>query len=337
MLQDAIELDPTQGPLGIAHTRWATHGVPSERNAHPHISRDGVAIVHNGIIENHDELREELKRSGYEFSSETDTEVIAHRIHYHLQKTADLFKAVRATVAELEGAYALAVISQKDPERIIVARDGLPGRHRPRRGRELRRLGRRGAAAGDAQVHLPRGRRRLRDPPRQRAHLRPGRQHRAATGARKRALGRRGREGRLPALHAQGNLRAAACRGADARRACRGRQAARGGVRSGGTGRVCEDRSRAHRGVRDQLPRERGGQVFHRADLPPAVLGGDRQRVPLSQPGRAEEHAVRQRLAVGRDGGHAGRAARSEAGRATCRSSPSATCRRARWFASPSW
>ncbi len=126
MLQDAIELDPTQGPLGIAHTRWATHGVPSERNAHPHISRDGVAIVHNGIIENHDELRDELKRSGYEFSSETDTEVIAHRIHYHLQKTADLFKAVRATVAELEGAYALAVISQKEPERIIVARVGCP-------------------------------------------------------------------------------------------------------------------------------------------------------------------------------------------------------------------
>jgi len=126
MLQDAIELDPTSGPLGIAHTRWATHGVPSERNAHPHISRDGVAIVHNGIIENHDELRDELKQAGYEFTSETDTEVIAHRIHYHLQSTADLFKAVRATVAELEGAYALAVISQKDPERIIVARMGCP-------------------------------------------------------------------------------------------------------------------------------------------------------------------------------------------------------------------
>jgi glucosamine--fructose-6-phosphate aminotransferase (isomerizing) len=125
-LQDAIEADPTHGPLGIAHTRWATHGVPSERNAHPHISRDGIAIVHNGIIENHEELRSELRQAGYEFTSETDTEVIAHRIHYHLQQTRDLFKAVRATVAELEGAYALAVMSQNEPDRIILAREGCP-------------------------------------------------------------------------------------------------------------------------------------------------------------------------------------------------------------------
>ena len=100
--------------------------MPSERNAHPHISKDGIALVHNGIIENHEELRDELKAAGYEFTSETDTEVIAHRVHYHLQKTGDLFKAVRATVSELQGAYALAVISQKDPERIILAREGCP-------------------------------------------------------------------------------------------------------------------------------------------------------------------------------------------------------------------
>jgi glutamine---fructose-6-phosphate transaminase (isomerizing) len=126
MLQEALDQDPTHGKIGIAHTRWATHGVPSERNAHPHISRDGLAIVHNGIIENHDELREELKRLGYNFTSETDTEVIAHRIHHHLQTVKDLFKAVRATVAELEGAYALAVVSENDPERIILAREGCP-------------------------------------------------------------------------------------------------------------------------------------------------------------------------------------------------------------------
>src|SRR5207248_250560 len=101
MLDAALAQTPTAGHVGIAHTRWATHGVPSERNAHPHISRDGLAIVHNGIIENHDELRADLERRGYRFSSETDTEVIAHRIHYHLQSVRDLFKAVRATVAEV--------------------------------------------------------------------------------------------------------------------------------------------------------------------------------------------------------------------------------------------
>ena len=126
VLQEALDRAPLHGNLGIAHTRWATHGVPSERNAHPHISRDGLAIVHNGIIENHEELRAELKRAGYEFSSETDTEVIAHRIHHHLQTVKDLFKAVRATVSELEGAYALAVVSEHDPERIILAREGCP-------------------------------------------------------------------------------------------------------------------------------------------------------------------------------------------------------------------
>src|SRR6188508_2172792 len=126
VLQDAIDADPTYGPVGIAHTRWATHGVPSERNAHPHISHDGLAIVHNGIIENHEELREELKKAGYKFTSETDTEVIAHRVHHHMQSLKDLFKAVRATVAELEGAYALAVVSEAEPERIILAREGCP-------------------------------------------------------------------------------------------------------------------------------------------------------------------------------------------------------------------
>jgi glucosamine--fructose-6-phosphate aminotransferase (isomerizing) len=126
MLQEALEQTPAHGNLGIAHTRWATHGVPSERNAHPHISLGGLAIVHNGIIENHEELRADLARRGYTFTSETDTEVIAHRIHFHLETVKDFFKAVRATVAELEGAYALAVVSEHDPERIILAREGCP-------------------------------------------------------------------------------------------------------------------------------------------------------------------------------------------------------------------
>jgi glutamine---fructose-6-phosphate transaminase (isomerizing) len=125
-LEQALEQMPLRGRIGIAHTRWATHGVPSERNAHPHLSRDGLAIVHNGIIENYEELREDLRRAGYQFSSETDTEVVAHRIHFHLEKLGDLFKAVRATVAELEGAYALVVVSEQDPERLIGARMGCP-------------------------------------------------------------------------------------------------------------------------------------------------------------------------------------------------------------------
>src|ERR1700742_4033741 len=123
-LEEAIERQPTRGKVGIAHTRWATHGAPSERNAHPHVSHDGLAIVHNGIIENHAELRAKLTQAGYKFLSETDTEVIAHRIHYHLKTVKDLFKAVRATVAELEGAYALAVVSENEPDLMIVAREG---------------------------------------------------------------------------------------------------------------------------------------------------------------------------------------------------------------------
>jgi glucosamine--fructose-6-phosphate aminotransferase (isomerizing) len=126
MLQDAIDAAPVGGHVGIAHTRWATHGVPTTDNAHPHISRDGVAIVHNGIIENHEMLRTDLKRSGYIFTSETDTEVIAHRIHQHLNGSAGLFDAVRKTVGELQGAYALAVVCEEDPECIVVARAGCP-------------------------------------------------------------------------------------------------------------------------------------------------------------------------------------------------------------------
>ena len=126
-LQDALDDSPTSGRLGIAHTRWATHGAPAERNAHPHISKDGIAIVHNGIIENHDELRDKLQQLGYQFHSETDTEVIAHRIHFHMTKLGgDLFKSVRATVSELEGAYALAVISENTPDKIVLAREGCP-------------------------------------------------------------------------------------------------------------------------------------------------------------------------------------------------------------------
>jgi glucosamine--fructose-6-phosphate aminotransferase (isomerizing) len=126
MLQDSLDAAPISGTVGIAHTRWATHGVPTAENAHPHLSRDGIAIVHNGIIENHEELRAGLKQLGYAFTSETDTEVVVHRIHHHLAGTASLFDAVRKTVTELQGAFALAVISESDPDCVVMAREGCP-------------------------------------------------------------------------------------------------------------------------------------------------------------------------------------------------------------------
>jgi glutamine---fructose-6-phosphate transaminase (isomerizing) len=126
ILEDALEAAPIAGNVGIAHTRWATHGVPTTENAHPHVSRAGIAIVHNGIIENHEALRAGLIDLGYSFSSETDTEVIAHRIHHHLASSAGLYEAVRKTVPELQGAYALAVVSEADPECVVLAREGCP-------------------------------------------------------------------------------------------------------------------------------------------------------------------------------------------------------------------
>lgn len=121
---EALSTDLT-GTSGIAHTRWATHGVPAERNAHPHIS-DGLAVVHNGIIENYEELRRELSALGYVFSSDTDTETIAHLIGHTLKTENDLLTAVRLSAQRLKGAYAIAVIQQSTPNRVVVAREGSP-------------------------------------------------------------------------------------------------------------------------------------------------------------------------------------------------------------------
>ncbi|MEN5274260.1 glutamine--fructose-6-phosphate transaminase (isomerizing) [Stenotrophomonas lactitubi] len=121
----AAEAEGFTASLGIGHTRWATHGGVTEANAHPHISH-GVALVHNGIIENHEEQREKLRALGYTFESQTDTEVIAHLIHHHLKNGDDLLVALQHTVKELTGAYALAVISRAEPERFVCARMGCP-------------------------------------------------------------------------------------------------------------------------------------------------------------------------------------------------------------------
>jgi glucosamine--fructose-6-phosphate aminotransferase (isomerizing) len=125
-LAEALLARPLHGHLGIAHTRWATHGQPSQQNAHPHICKKGVAVVHNGIIENHAVLRQRQLGQGYEFTSETDTEVVVHQIHSHQAAGKGLLQATRDAIAELEGAYALGVVSNLEPGQLIAARRGSP-------------------------------------------------------------------------------------------------------------------------------------------------------------------------------------------------------------------
>ncbi|MEO1882202.1 MAG: glutamine--fructose-6-phosphate transaminase (isomerizing) [Methyloprofundus sp.] len=125
-LEDLLAADPFSGNIGIAHTRWATHGKPSTQNAHPHICNNKVAVVHNGIIENHQVLRETQKAQGYKFTSETDTEVIAHQIYQELESTDSLLQAVKNTIQRLEGAYALGVISRDDEDTLVTGRKGSP-------------------------------------------------------------------------------------------------------------------------------------------------------------------------------------------------------------------
>ncbi|MCY9852082.1 glutamine--fructose-6-phosphate transaminase (isomerizing) [Vibrio mediterranei] len=124
-LADAVDSQDVTGGTGIAHTRWATHGEPSEANAHPHVSGD-IAVVHNGIIENHEELRVTLQERGYVFQSQTDTEVIAHLVEWELRTSATLVEALQKTAAQLDGAYGTVVVDRKDPSRIVAARSGSP-------------------------------------------------------------------------------------------------------------------------------------------------------------------------------------------------------------------
>ena len=126
MLADRIDSHPINGRLGIAHTRWATHGEPSEANAHPHSSGNRISVVHNGIIENHEQLRDELKSDGYEFRSQTDSEVIAHLIHRETEKSGDFVRGARTAIHRFTGAYAIAVIDRLTPDTLIGARFGNP-------------------------------------------------------------------------------------------------------------------------------------------------------------------------------------------------------------------
>ncbi|MDE3020233.1 MAG: glutamine--fructose-6-phosphate transaminase (isomerizing) [Pseudomonadota bacterium] len=124
-LENLVREEQVEGLAGIAHTRWATHGAPTERNAHPHMS-GSIAVVHNGIIENHDSLRKWLRELGYHFESDTDSEVIAHLVNYYVTQTGDFLDAVRSACADLKGAYAIAVLNANDTQRIIGARRGSP-------------------------------------------------------------------------------------------------------------------------------------------------------------------------------------------------------------------
>ncbi|MGZ4954715.1 MAG: glutamine--fructose-6-phosphate transaminase (isomerizing) [Methylobacter sp.] len=125
-LETLLEADPISGHIGIAHTRWATHGKPSTANAHPHVCRNNVVVVHNGIIENHEHLRKTQLQQGYEFSSETDTEVIVHEVYHAMESTDGLLSAVKKAIKKLDGAYALGIMSIDHPDTLIACRKGSP-------------------------------------------------------------------------------------------------------------------------------------------------------------------------------------------------------------------
>lgn len=125
-LETLLDKSKLKGPVGIAHTRWATHGAPSEQNAHPLSSQDQILLVHNGIIENHEVLKKFLTDKGYHFYSETDSETVVHLLHYHCTQSQNLLIATQKTVAELKGAYALGIMSSGEPDHIIAVRHGCP-------------------------------------------------------------------------------------------------------------------------------------------------------------------------------------------------------------------
>ncbi|MDX1802639.1 MAG: class II glutamine amidotransferase, partial [Alcanivorax sp.] len=125
-LEEAVNSEQAKGFTGIAHTRWATHGKPSQANAHPHMSGSDLALVHNGIIENFQQLKEQLEGAGYRFESQTDTEVIVHLLHQALEQGENLFSAVQQVVKKLEGAYALGVIHKSEPHKLVAVRSGSP-------------------------------------------------------------------------------------------------------------------------------------------------------------------------------------------------------------------
>ena len=306
------QAQPLAGRLGVAHTRWATHGGVTEANAHPHLSGDRVAVIHNGIIENYEPLKDELIAKGYEFKSETDTEVAAHLIHDYLKQGHDLLEARAPRRAALRRRVRAARVRRQGPRAHRRHAHREPARHRARHRRELRRERRAGAPARHAAVHLSRAGRHRRDHARRRAHLRRAGPARDARRPRDAVEPGGGREGAVPALHAQGDLRAAERARRHAVRPRR-QQARRARVaRAARRGAAAEGAERAHRRVRHELSRRQRRPLLVRVDRRRAVPGRDRERVPLSQRRRAAEHAVPHAVAVRRDGRHARSAAHGE-------------------------
>ena len=298
---------------------------------------DGLAIVHNGIIENHEKLRNELKSLGYTFNSDTDTECIAHLIHHHLKKTPSLFEAVQASVAELNGAYALVVMSEANPGQLILARCGCPVVVGLGDGENF--------VASDMSALLPVTRRFIfleeGDVAEiHRSHVRvvdsDGKvTHRAVTESELSAdAAEKGQYSHymLKEIHEQPRAVAQTLE----ERVANGKllEAAFG---PGATEVFRRTEARAHRRLRDELPRRLCRPLPDRAGRARALPRRYCQRVPLPESGGAEEHAVRHHFTVRRNGRHAGGPAACQGRPATYRRWPSATCRRARWFASRNW
>ena len=291
-LTHQVAAEHVEGMTGIAHTRWATHGAPAVHNAHPHFShgpgadaasRPGrVALVHNGIIENFEELRVSLQAKGYVFASQTDTEVIAHLVDSLYD--GDLFEAVKVAVAQLRGAYAIAVFHKDEPHRVVGARVGSPlilGVGRADDENFLASDAMALAGVTDQIVYLEEG---------DVVDLQLGkywivdRQHKPVQQAREDRPGdqRRGGTGALPALHAEGNFRAATSHrrhaGRRARASCPSFSATARQPRAG------RHRQRAHPGLRHQLLQRLHGQVLARRHRGHADAGGSGQRIPLPLP-----------------------------------------------------
>jgi asparagine synthetase B (glutamine-hydrolysing) len=310
---------------GIAHTRWATHGAPLTQNAHPMFSRGEIALVHNGIIENYEELRAELKAQGYVFDSQTDTEVIAHLVHSYY--TGDLFDAVRAAVKRLAGAYAIAVLSSREPHTVVGARAGSPLV----------------IGEGDGEMFLASDALALAGTTERIAYLRKATSRKSGSTASGSSMPR---TARYRARFASSRRRAPRPTSARTATSCRkrfssshaqvadtlegDRHALAGALRrrrrqNAGRRRFCP----AAR-VRDQLLRRADSEKLDRVACAAADAGRDRQRIPLPRQRAERERAGGGHFAIGRDRRHAGGAqacALARPGRARSRS---ATSRRAR-------